>query len=162
MKVKDWKKGIILYNLILILSCLIFNSIAIFEEHGEFKYLIFSEILLIIGLFYGIKTALNPNHHIGNFFLFIFNVLQVPTIGLFGFMYKLSYGPQIFINLYNDNDWFLDINFNFYSRILYINQTPPDGYIFIGINIIQLLFAIYFFKQMKKVPGYILPKPIDG
>ena len=156
------KKAIILYNLIVILSCLIFNSIAIFEGNGEIEFLILSEILLIIGLYYGIKTALNPDLHIGNFFLFIFNLLQVPTIGLLGFMYKLSYGPQIFINLYNDNDWFLDGNFSFYSRILYINQTPPDGYFFIGINIIQLLLAIYFFKQMKKVSGYILPKPING
>ena len=156
------KNIIILYNLIVILTCLIFNSIAIFEENGGFKFLILSEIFLTIGLYYGIKTALNPNLHIGNFFFFIFNLLQVLTVGLFGFIYKLSYGPQIFMNFYNDNDWFLDFDFSLYSRIGYIMQTPPDGLIFIGINLIQLLFTIYFFKEMKKTSGYILPKLIKG
>ncbi len=152
------KKIIILYNLLVILSCLILNTVAIFEESAEFKFLILSESLLILGLYYGIKTALNPDLHIGNFFLFIFNLLQAITIGLFGFMYKISFGPQIFINFYNDNDWFLDIDFSFYSRLLYLNKTPPDEYIFIGINVIQLLFSIYFFNQMKKTSGYIIPK----
>ncbi|MFV8226126.1 hypothetical protein [Christiangramia aquimixticola] len=154
------KNAILLYNLIVILICLIFNTIAIFEEGAELEFLLLSEFLLIIGLYYGIKTALEPKLHIGNFFFFIFNLLQVLTIGVFGFVYKLSYGPQIFINLFNQNDWFLDVDLNFYTRILYIFQTPPDGLFFIGINIIQLLLTIYFFKEMRKISGYILPKQV--
>ena len=152
------KKTIIIYNVIVISICLILNTIAIFEEGAQLKFLILTEILLASGLYYGIRTALTPDFHIGNFFLFIFNLLQTLTLGLFGLMYKVSYGPQIFINLYKETDWFFDLDFSFYSRIFYLNISPPDDYFFIGINLIQLFFAVYFYKELKRISGYILPK----
>ena len=152
------KQAIILYNLIVILICLIFNSLAIFEESAEFKFLLLSEILLTIGLYYGIKTALNPKMHKGNFFFFIFNIFQSITVAVLGLIYKISYGPQMYIKLHNNNDWFLESEFNFYSRILYFSTTPPDDFFYLGINVIQLYFAFYFYKELKNNFGYLLPK----
>ena len=155
------KKGILIYTIIVIITCLVLNTIAIIESSAEFKYLIPSTILLVIGIYFTVKTAINPNLHVGNFFLFLFNAIQVTPILLYGFLYKLSYGPFILISLYNYNDWFSDINFGVYSRIFIFDHNPPSGNFYIGINLIQLSLSIYFFNQMKKINGYILPKMIS-
>tara|TARA_B100001063_G_scaffold205013_1_gene199748 strand:- start:697 stop:1176 length:480 start_codon:yes stop_codon:yes gene_type:complete len=152
------KKIIIIYHLIIAITCFIFNSIAIYEETADLKFLFISEVLLAIAIFYSYKAALDFKHYKGNLFLLVFNILQVLSIGVFGFVYKVSYGPQIFFNTYNESDWYVDLDFSYYSRILYINITPPDGFFFVGINLIQLLFAVYFFKELKNEYGFVFPK----
>jgi hypothetical protein len=149
------KKTILIYHLIVILVCLTFNSIAIFDGNGNLAFLLLSEALLGIGLYYIIKTTLDLNHYRGNLFLLIFNLIQTLAIGLYGFTYKLVYGPQIYFKIHNFDDWTTGLDFHIYSREFYINVTSPDGLFYLGFNILNILFAIYFFNFIKKEYGHI-------
>ncbi|MCF4100049.1 hypothetical protein L1I30_00075 [Gillisia sp. M10.2A] len=151
------RKAVIIYQLIVIIICLIFNSLEIYESNYDIKLLIISEILLLLGLYYVIKTGLELNHYKGNLFPFVFNIMQSLAIAFMGFIYKISYGPQIYIRLSNYGDWTMESSFRLYSREFHLNVTPPDGLFYLGINIIQICFAVYFFKLLKTEYGYIFP-----
>ena len=149
------KKIIVIYHLVVILFCLTFNTLAIFEGSAGLTFLLISEAFLGVGLYYVIKVALDLNHYRGNLFLLVFNVIQALAIAFLGFIYKIVYGPQIYFKIHNYDDWITGFDFHIYSRQFYISVAPPDGLFYLGFNVLHILFAIYFFKSLKKEYGRI-------
>lgn len=144
------KKVVFLYQLLIILICFVLN---IFDIINLNFFLVAKQIILVLGLYYLIKLNLDYTYRNGILFIFVFNLLQIFSFTFSGILYKLSFGPQIFLSLYNTNDWYLDIELFSYSNVFFLKVSDSSNIFFIGINIVQMFLAIYSFFYFKKNIG---------
>ncbi len=139
------KKTILLYHLLIGIYGIVASLFILIENN--FSGFPFDWTVLGVALsFLSFKGLLNLSDTKYYIFFFLFNLIQVLTFSIFKFSYKFIYGSEFFLFLSHIEEFNLQFQFRYWIAQSHFKILSKSGLFFLGINLPQLLFTIYFLR----------------
>ncbi len=87
-------------------------------------------------------------------FLFGINLVQIFPFSIYGLTVKIIFGSFLLLSLRRfglNADLIYKTELNLYLNQFYIKYEPNSKIFYFGINVIQLVFSIYFFRIIRNM-----------
>lgn len=147
---------VLIYHLVVFLLSFIVNIFYFLENSFQLYYIAISQLICLLGIYFSfiLVRKNNSENRMAYNFLFGINLVQIFPFSIYGLTVKIIFGSFLLLSLRRfglNADLIYKTELNLYLNQFYIKYEPNSKIFYFGINAIQLVFSIYFFRIIRNM-----------